>query len=270
MTERYVVPKLIGGLGNQLFILAAAMDISIRSNMQLVFHDKPGNPHSNEARTLCNLFPDIPIKIDIVIEKEYSGKTFTWNDILLDINPDDICIFISGYNQHPKYIPDTFCNFIKNIPDQIPYIKMNDTAFLHVRRGDYVNHDIYEINSDIYYTAAVKNLLIRNPAIKLLIVSDDIVWSNKYITELLKDIIPGENILYLDREYTATETLNIMSNCLAGAICANSSFSWWGAFVNKVRPIYMPCPWSSYDLSPTLGLYFNGVLRVSWKTGEIL
>lgn len=270
MNEKHVIPKLIGGLGNQLFILAAAMDISIRCNMQLVFHENPRNPHSSEYRILCHLFPNIHVNKNIKIEKEYSGNDYTYKDISLDIQPEDMCIFISGYNQHPEYIPDQFCNFINNIPKQIPYNNMENTAFLHVRRGDYVNHIIYEINSDIYYTTAVKDLLIKCPSIKLLILSDDTDWSNKYITELLKDIILRENIVYLNREYTATETLKIMANCLGGAICANSSFSWWGAFVKKDRPIYMPYPWSSYNISPRLGLYFNNVLRVSWETGEIL
>lgn len=270
MNKKHVIPKLLGGLGNQLFILAAAMDISIRCNMRLVFHEKPGNPHSDEYRTICDLFPTTPVKKGINIEKEYSGSNYTYKDISLDIKPEDMCIFISGYNQHPKYIPDGFCNFINHIPEQPPYSKMNNTAFLHIRRGDYVNHTIYEINSDLYYTTAVKNLLMKCPTIKLLILSDDTDWSNKYITELLKDSIPRENIIYLNRKYTATETLKIMANCLGGAICANSSFSWWGAFVNKDRPIYMPHPWCAYDISPTLGLYFDGVLRVSWETGEIL
>jgi hypothetical protein len=65
----------------------------------------------------------------------------------------------------------------------------------------------------------------------------------------------------LDRQYTPIETLKIMANCNGGSICANSTFSWWGAYVNKDRPIYMPFPWSSYDISPTLGLYFDKVYR---------
>jgi hypothetical protein len=269
MNEKHVIPKLIGGLGNQLFILAAAMDIAIRSGRILIFNGTPGNPHSDEKRTLNCMFPNIPIIGDIIIDGEYAGSDFVWNDILPRIDNKYTSIYISGYNQHPKYIPDGFCNFIDNIPDQTPYVNMSDTAFLHVRRGDYVNHTIFEINSDLYYTTAVKDLLQINPGVKILIISDDTTWSNTYITELLQNIIPLEQITYLNREYTATETLKIMANCLGGAICANSSFSWWGAYVNKNRPIYMPQPWCSYDLSESLGLYFENVKRIAWKTGVI-
>jgi hypothetical protein len=266
---KYVVPKLIGGLGNQLFILAAAMDIALRSGRILIFNGTPVNPHSGERRTLKDMFPNIPIINDKIIDKEYAGPDFIWNDILSRIDNNHTTIYISGYNQHPKYIPDSFSNFINNIPDQIPYVNMSNTAFLHVRRGDYVNHIAYEINSDLYYTTAVKDLLQVNPGVKILIVSDDTIWSNKYITELLKNIIHLEQITYLNREYTATETLKIMANCLGGAICANSSFSWWGAYLNKNRPIYMPQPWSIYDVNESLGLYFDNVKRIAWKTGVI-
>jgi hypothetical protein len=268
--NKYVSPKLIGGLGNQLFILAAAMDIALKTNRIIIFHERPGNPHSDEKRRLTDLFPHIPIDRERVINKEYSGLDFSWKDILSDIDHNQITIFISGYNQHPQYIPDGFSNFINNIPVITNYNEMNDVAFLHVRRGDYVGHNIFYIDTDMYYTSAVKNLLNENPNVKILVISNDLTWSNNYIKNLLKDILPSDHILSLDKDYTATESLKIMANCLGGGICANSTFSWWGAYVNKNRPIYMPCPWSSYDASPNLGLYFEGVKRVSWNSGEIL
>jgi len=266
----YIVPKLIGGLGNQLFILAATMDVSIRSNRIIAFHKKPGNFHCSNDKSLAEVFPSIPIICFKNIDGEYAGAVLSYKDILADIDPTLETIFISGYDQHPKYIPAGFCEFILNISPQAPYINMIDTAFIHVRRGDYVDHPCYPCNTDVYYPSAVRHLLKQNINIKLLIVSDDTKWSNKYITEILKDILPSENILYLNRDYMPTETLKIMSNCLGGAICANSSFSWWGAYVNKNRPIYMPHPWSSYDTSVNLGLYFEEVTKISWETGNIL
>jgi hypothetical protein len=271
---KYIIPKLIGGLGNQLFILAAAMDVSMRYGRTLVLNNKPGNPHSNDKFTLLDLFPSLKIIPNIQIDKEYSGSDFNYKDILSDILSDisneSKNLFISGYNQHPKYIPDIFCNFIYNIPEISNYTNMKDVAFIHVRRGDYVNHPTFVIDTDKYYTSAVKHILTINPNIKLLILSDDLIWSNYYIMNLLRDLIPNENIIKLDRQYTPIETLKIMANCHGGSICANSSFSWWGAYVNKDRPIYMPYPWCSYDISPTLGLYFDKVNRVSWENGEII
>lgn len=261
----YVVPKLIGGLGNQLFILAAAVDVALRTNRTIIFHEIPGNCHCPDDRSLVDLFPTIPVCRNIVINKEYSGSLSTYIDIVTNIDPDAKTIFVSGYNQHPYYIPTLFCDFITNIPYVVPYVNRTDLAFLHVRRTDYVNHPCYECNTDVYYTAAVKDLVSVYPTINILIISDDTNWSNTYIKKLLENIIPNSQIMTLDRNYKPTDTLKIMANCLGGAICANSTFSWWGAYLNKNRPIYMPYPWSSYDTSPQLGLYFEGVKTISLK-----
>lgn len=269
MAEKYVVPKLMGGLGNQLHMISAAMDVAIRTNRTLIFNYISHNPHSSESRSLCDLFPHVPIRSDIQVVNDYPGETFTYKDIVPHINHDETCISISGYNQHPKYIPEGFCRFLDTIPEQHPYVNMSDTAFVHFRRKDYVGHPLYEINMDVYYTTAVKRLLSMNPNVKLLVISDDTAWSNHYITNLLSGIINIDNILYLDREYTATESLKIMANCLGGAICANSSFSWWGAYVNRNRPIFMPNPWITLDENPNMGMFFEGVTKVFWKTGNI-
>jgi len=269
MTEKYVVPKLMGGLGNQLHMISAAMDVALRTNRTLIFNYISHNPHSPEPRSLCDLFPEVPIRSDIQVVNDYPGETFTYKDIVAHINHEDTCISISGYNQHPKYIPEGFCKFIDNIPQQHPYVNMTDTAFVHFRRKDYVGHPYYEINMDVYYTTAVKTLLSTNPNVKLLVISDDTEWSYQYITNLLSGIMNRENILVLGPEYTATESLKIMANCLGGAICANSSFSWWGAYINRNRPIFMPTPWITLDENPNLGLFFEGVTMVFWKNGNI-
>lgn len=263
MDNAVVIPKLIGGLGNQLFILASAMDIAIRCKRTLIFNQEPTNCHCPEDRSLSVLFPEIPIRNGVIVDAEYCGETQTYKDIAPLINPEHRSICIAGYNQHPSYIPSGFTNFIHKIPDISPYIQRRDLAFIHVRRTDYVNNSCHFCDTDRYYTAAVQHLLTVNPHINLLVVSDDTAWSNPYIQTLLAPLLPKERILTLDRIYTATETLKIMVNCYGGAICANSSFSWWAAYINRERPIYMPHPWSSYDISRDLGIYFAGVHQIS-------
>ena len=138
MAEKYVVPKLMGGLGNQLHMISAAMDVALRTNRTLIFNYISHNPHSSEPRSLCDLFPEVPIRPDIQAVNDYSGETFSYKDIVPYINHDNTCISISGYNQHPKYIPEGFCKFIDTIPDRHPYVNMTDTAFIHFRRKDYI------------------------------------------------------------------------------------------------------------------------------------
>ena len=64
--NKTVVPKLVGGLGNQLFIMASAVDAANRWNASVVFHGTPGNPHCPDDLSLSVLFPDVPRS---VIEK---------------------------------------------------------------------------------------------------------------------------------------------------------------------------------------------------------
>jgi len=262
MNPTFVVPKLIGGLGNQLFILAAAMDVAERINRTIVFNETPSNCHNPDDHSLSILFPTIPIQYGISIDGEYSGNMYSYIDITKSIDCTKKAILISGYNQHPSYIPSTFCKFIDNIPNVVPYTNMKNIAFLHVRRTDYVNNPTYRCDTDTYYTKAVSELLILNPVIKVLVISDDVQWSNSYIQTLLAPLLSNDRIMTLDKVYSPTDTLKIMVNCLGGAICANSTFSWWGAYLNKNRPIYMPSPWTMYDTSPSLGLYFDGVKQI--------
>ena len=266
MSKNTVVPKLIGGLGNQLFILASTIDVANRWGATVVFHDSPGNSHCSSDLSLSKLFPSIPVVKNIKIEGEVSGCESSYRDMLALIPME---IFVSGYNQSPKYIPDNFCEFLKNIPD-VELGDMSNIAFLHVRRGDYVNHPIYQLNYKIYYRTAVHDLVKKNPDVKILVLSDDIVWSNENIPELLGGVVTRDKLILQTTEYPATSTLKLMTRCQAGAICANSTFSWWGAFPNKNRPIYMPYPWCSYTTDPNLDLYFEGVIKITSETGDIL
>jgi hypothetical protein len=173
MDNALVIPKLIGGLGNQLFILASAMDIAIRCKRTLIFNQVPVNCHCPEDCSLSALFPDVPIHIGATVDGEYCGMMQTYIDIAPLINPEHKSIYITGYNQHPSYIPSGFAQFIQHIPNISPFIQRQDLAFLHVRRTDYVNHPCYPCDTDRYYTTAVQQLLSVNPNVKLLIVSDD-------------------------------------------------------------------------------------------------
>lgn len=267
--NKTVVPKLVGGLGNQLFIMASAVDVANRWNASVVFHDKPGNPHCPDDLSLSVLFPDIPIIKDIEIDGEASGSDFMYRDIVSLIPSESRCVLVSGYNQSPKYVPDTFCAFLKYIPT-IDLGDMKNVAYLHVRLGDYVNHPNYPIDHKTYYRTAVSDLVKKNPDTKILILSSDLDLSNQNIPTLLEGIVSTGQFVFLNRNYPATHILKLMTQCLGGAICANSSFSWWGAFANRNRPIYMPHPWSSFDISPNLELYFEGVTTISSNTGEIL
>lgn len=89
---------------------------------------------------------------------------------------------------------------------------------IHVRRGDYVNNKFYvDLMDTDYYERAMKEF----PAgTKFLVFSDDIEWCEK-------------QPIFKDCEFSygsELEDLNMMASC-KGHIIANSSFSWWGAWL---------------------------------------
>ena len=109
--------------------------------------------------------------------------------------------------------------------------------FMHIRRGDYLDNPTYHFLTDISYYKKAVNLL--KPLKPIIITSNDINWvkNNEYFNDSRYfEIFDGDTV----------ETLAMMSLCKEGAICANSTFSWWGAFLgaySERKPVIVPRKW---------------------------
>jgi hypothetical protein len=136
-----------------------------------------------------------------------------------------------------------------SLPD-IDSSKVTDTCFIHVRGGDYVNNPLHDVKLfEKYYDNAIK--FMKNIGLtKFSVFTND----KKYA-------ITHEFLQNIDYEFIETsnelDTLALMTRCKAG-ITANSTFSWWGAFLNRGRPVYMPSRWFNNSFR-TEGYYFPGV-----------
>jgi len=93
-----------------------------------------------------------------------------------------------------------------------------DMVAIHVRRGDYVNNPFYV---DLMQTDYYEKAMDLFPDADFLVFSDDIEWCKKQ--SIFKDCEFSEYNSEL-------EDLNLMASC-KGHIIANSSFSWWGAYL---------------------------------------
>lgn len=113
-------------------------------------------------------------------------------------------------------------------------LKERKTVSIHVRRGDFL-----KLNRDIsqkgYYSDAIAMMsrYIENP--NWLIFSDDIEWVKKNLD------IPGEKIYVSEMGYEDYEELMIMKNC-KNHIVANSTFSFWAAYLNSEPEKKVICP----------------------------
>jgi len=115
-----------------------------------------------------------------------------------------------------------------------------ESVGLHIRRGDYLNHKDYQGICDIdYYKRAIEHI---NPKDKSFYVfSNDLEWCKENITPLLK----GASCCFVDLNKGSNSYYDIylMSKCRY-LIIANSSFSWWGAFLNtEVKEVVAPKKW---------------------------
>lgn len=226
---------LKGGLGNMLFQIAATKSFAIdagveasfpnlKAQMKLINDDSVYNPsikHGFEYETIFEgLLRDSPINPKLVkFPFEFIKNTVTDNTI------------IDGFFQSEKYfnhhrdailsllqIPDSVMSVIN---EKYSHILNTKTTSLHVRRGDYVRHPNHHPTcGDEYYREAISKI---DGETTLVVFSDDIDWCKKNLNY--------DNIIYIENEKDYIE-LYLMSLC-DNNIIANSSFSWWGAWLNQ-------------------------------------
>ena len=234
--------RIHGGLGNQLFQVSTGFALAQKNNMNLFIVNssciKESFTHIDDNNYLLDTifanFPKIDIKyINLNILKQYKEKEeecFTYNSNIF-FNDD---VYLNGYFQNEKYFLSDKNNLIeefknnmiyKNFKNKINIELVSNSYFIHVRRGDYLNSNIYKIDYDKYYKMAIKHILSITPKAHFFIVSDDIQYCNTF--SCLKQI----NKTLID--LPALETLYLMSLCEKGGICANSTFSWWGSYLNE-------------------------------------
>ena len=169
----------------------------------------------------------------------YEEVGFNYNEIPSTNND----VKIIGYFQSEKYFkkyeseikelfkPDDFEK--KYLEEKYNEILNLNTVSLHIRRGNYVEKKYYHENQTLdYYNKAISILGKEN---HYLIFSDDISWCKENFNFLKNKTFIEGNLDYQD--------LYLMSMCKDNII-ANSSFSWWGAWMNnKNNRVIAPSKW---------------------------
>lgn len=263
--------KLKGGLGNQLFQYAFGRFLSIKRDEDLILdkdimtgkndiYRQYGLGYFNINARAVDTFKIKEFKYPLgMISKLWRGiksKIFKiynigWNPKILNSKG----IYFDGYWQSYKYVDPIRNELLKeltlvnSIDDKFSSvlgdIKNSNSVSLHIRRGDYINdpktsqiHNICDLD---YYDRAVKQIVDRvgNPV--FYIFSDDIDW----VKENLKIDYPM--VFVSDGTMKDYEELVIMSKC-KNNIIANSSFSWWGAWLNKnnQKVVVAPSRWNNH------------------------
>lgn len=249
-----VIPVRKGGLGNQMFQVAAALIYSKETGKQVVLPLEQKHIHKVHPRpyeeSIFNGFSTLAYPIDQGVLEILSENGFTvypgepgfeqWNPIDVEGN-----LLLHGYFQYYPPIQqnaELICNtFLKNLEHYKKQSEPNTIA-IHVRRGDYLQfQDVFRNLGPSYYIRAICEMekqVGREKQYKIF--SDDIEWCKD------QDMFQSIPSVTFIEEKDEIESLCKMIACEGGFICANSTFSWWGAFLGafqKKSPCIVPQNW---------------------------
>jgi len=222
--------KLNGGLGNMMFQIAFIESMSKKHGFDVKYCYLYENfdfiktyPMREYAYEYFSIFKNINW---LKNQDEEFERSLTFSPYYAEIDPVDNILYC-GYFQSEKYFYDR--EFIKWLfefsekMDSLPGI----TCSIHIRRGDYLYHpEIHPALDMDYYEEAMSLLPIVD---KYYVFSDDLEWC--------KDRFAGSKFdLVSKKDY---EEMQMMSLCTYNII-ANSSFSWWGAYLGKQNMVIAP------------------------------
>jgi hypothetical protein len=207
--------RLLGGFGNQLFQRAFGMSLEERGYK--VCYDRSALVEGTHRE--YSLGPDL--KFGPTTEKVVTEQSMPFD--LAMVNPEDGSTML-GYWQSEKYFPmwsdPSFKPFAPLSPKaQELAQQIKGETFIHVRRGDYLRlQHFHGMPSMSYYRNAI-DYVRRRFTTRFFVFSDDPAWCKTAFPEFV--VVDG---------LTKYEDLYLMLQC-HNAIIANSSFSWWGAWM---------------------------------------
>lgn len=244
--ETTKIIKFKGGLGNQMFQYAYGKAIEHYTGETVLF--------DNFWFEICKSFKNctareyemdkFAAKINYSTREQseicsanikYDKSRKNYNKNLMYLNEN---VMYEGYFQGEELIKEIRQDLIEDFrlkeeldeanKQILEQIKSTNSVSLHVRRGDYLKYEeAHGLCSLEYYKKAIEYIIKKFPDVHFFMFSDDIDW----VVENLKISYPY-TIVDINKDKSAVFDLELMKNCKHN-ILANSSFSWWGAWLNE-------------------------------------
>lgn len=221
-----VISNLKGGLGNYLFQIAVGYSLALDNNVEFTVDEaRMMQVHSHWNTYTENIFRKVPVGVDVPNKTYYQYESLTYKPI-----PYTDGVLIDGYYQSEKYWAgneDKILDLFSIDKDTLEYLNFkypeilnsNDTCSIHVRRGDFLKVNFYNRLGMDYYNKAIDEIGRDK---HFVIFSDDIEWCKVNFQHINATFIQGQKD-YMD--------MYLMSLC-SDNITANSTFSWWGSYLN--------------------------------------
>jgi hypothetical protein len=291
-----IIIKLMGCFGNQMFQYAAAKRLAVRRGTSLKLDvsvyrtELKGSTPIRFELDRFNMkyqtakWKDLFLAMEseglrsrvkkIIIPNKYRIKKiredhFGFDRSLLEA-PDNV--YLIGDWQSENYFKDIEGMIRKDYLFRSPQkgrnreladlIASTESVGLHIRRGDYVSDPMINMihgTCDLgYYSSAIKEIVKRTKSPYFLVFSDDIQWA--------KDNLKIDHpVIFVDNNSgrDGFEDMRLMSQCKHNII-ANSSFSWWAAWLNKnpEKIVIAPKNWFKNKDADTRDLFPEGWVKI--------
>ena len=276
-----VIAQLKGGLGNQLFIWAAAYSLASRlglsvalSTAEIARISKPSHPRQfhldyfglqpvNETREVYLLKSSKPRNLFGQKQEVFEESGFTFDKRFSQIRHPTA---LSGYFQsfkyfdgHDKAIRQGLLEGARVTPSALELLPSLPKSWIavHVRRGDYeLNRHVYSLPGRRYYQEAIDCARSIAGNFPVVVFSDD--------KSAAEECVPEFDFIFSEQEIRHPGDVLYLMSKSSLVVGANSSLSWWGAFLasSKPRPHIFPRPWFANDKKSSKDLLYPWWLTI--------
>ena len=252
---KWIAPRLFCGLGNRLFQMATAASAAARLKTEAVFFlPRMGKAEHGNFDVMFKLFPTIRL---VETAPEWQEIHETSEQIPQPFVPSTHPIVLHGFFQNCENFPDWNAAYMPRLPGPPAHAPAHSTTrwAVHFRFGDYLilpHHQIPDMNRFYYYQ--ITCLPKQTP---LTLFSDSPERLPAIVAELAT---LGYTATIFDSK-DVLATFQAFAACQGGAICSNSTFSWWAAYFaaqqaqqaqSPTYKAYFPDKWLPTHPSPNL------------------
>ncbi len=272
-----ITVNLRGGLGNQMFQYACARVLSIKNQDGLKLDtawlnlaNKVGDVHRPFSLQHFNIQGTIAQSgalygLYTKLRRKLTNESWhiTFEPHILSLQGD---VHLDGYFQSPKYFEDIRPTLLREfvlkdkseaVANVEKMLHKSESVAVHIRRGDYAENPKvlkeFGVCSLTYYEKALAFMNQKLPEARYFVFSDDIAW-------VKENLAFGKNVVFVsDPSFSDADELYLMSQAKHNII-ANSTFSWWAAWLNnnEDQTVIAPNPW--FETTP----YDKNLIPKEW------
>ncbi len=248
-----------GRVGNQLFQIAAAIGLAayLRKDVRLPrikLHDTLFEEQGN---------PTVYVEDDAVLKSSslvpiYEANCFVFQDNINQEFVPNSHIDLQGYRQNPRYFHSVISSIRRAFQIKLSLLALVQVKLqmllqeyhenvvwmgVHIRRGDYVGHNMHEVCTLQYYRTAISILASLQKTVAIVLISDDKKWCENNIDQLVPIAVNNVGV-FVSPFTTWEEDFACLFTCPL-KVLSNSTFAWWAAFLDARynSRVILPKPW---------------------------